>query len=78
MRNLARHAKGNNAWGDIPYETLRNFVYLGPHPTKNLKRRARKAGLRPLTVKQWRAMHGNQQAIIRMLYGGRWYDTVKF
>ena len=59
------------------YPTYRNFIYLGI-VSKNVRRRAKNAGLVSLTAKDFRRLIERSFAGSRMLYEGTWYDTVKY
>jgi hypothetical protein len=58
------------------YATFKNYVYLGKVPN-NVRLRAKRAGLKPVNVKDFRKIIMNASAFNIFLYEGTWYDTVK-
>lgn len=67
-----------NGWRDVPYLTWKNKVYLGKYVKKDVKKRAKKAGLKPLNAAQLRKLRVSMQTINWIIEEGRWYDTVRY
>ena len=60
-----------------PFPTLRDVVYLG-RVSQNVRARAKRAGLKVVTAKQYRGLYWSSSALERAFGSGAWYDTVKY
>jgi hypothetical protein len=59
------------------YATLGVCVYLG-RVNRNVRMRAKRAGLRIVDAKKFHKMHLDMMAIERIDCQGYWHDTVKY
>ncbi len=61
----------------VPYATIGNRVWLG-RVAPSVRRRAKCAGLKPITMREHQRLTFSMQAIHRMMVCGSWYDSVYY